>query len=137
MDGDNPEAIVRAVVDAAPEVVDARPPEFSDEALALLFARRHADDLRYVAVWGQWMLWAEPIWQADDTLRAFDLARAVCRSVSALAPADKRIGTGIASAKTVAATASLARADRRLAATVDGWDADEWLFVTPEGENGD
>ncbi len=30
-------------------------PAFSDEALALRFAERHADDLRYVAAWGRWL----------------------------------------------------------------------------------
>jgi hypothetical protein len=35
--------------------VDPRPPEFSDEALALRFAERHADNLRYVATWGKWL----------------------------------------------------------------------------------
>ena len=41
--------------------------------------------------------------------------------------------TRIASAKTVAAVATLARADRRIAATVDQWDRDPWLLNTPGG----
>ena len=32
------------------------------------------------------------------------------------------------SAKTVAAVEMLARSDRRIAATVDQWDRDPWLF---------
>ena len=40
-----------------------RPPEFSDEALALAFAERHADDLRYVAAWGRWLLWTGSHWR--------------------------------------------------------------------------
>ena len=39
----------------------------------------------------------------------------------------------IASAKTVAAVERLARADRRLAATVDQWDTHPWLLNTPGG----
>ena len=39
----------------------------------------------------------------------------------------------LASARTVAAVERLAKADRRLAATVDQWDADPWLFNTPGG----
>ena len=39
----------------------------------------------------------------------------------------------IASAKTVAAVERLAKADRRLAATAEQWDADPWLFNTPLG----
>ncbi len=44
-----------ARVDEA-EILDAaRPPAFSDEALALRFAERHAIALRYVAAWGKWL----------------------------------------------------------------------------------
>ena len=113
---------------------DARPPEFSDEALALEFARRHAEGLRFVAAWGKWFIWTGTYWRADDTLRAFDLARAVCRGASALVPPKQRkLAAAVAGAKTVAAVVTLARADRRLAATVDQWDADPWLLNTPDG----
>ena len=109
------------------EVADARPPEFSDESLALRFSDKHADDARYVAAWGQWFLWADPRWQADSTMRAFDMARVACRVASA--EAEGKIAAGIASAKTVAAVERLAKADRRHAVTVDVWDADPRLFV--------
>lgn len=109
-----------------------RPPEFSDEALALAFATAHADDLRYVAKLNKWMIWDGKVWWPDDTLRAFDLARAACRAAAARAP-DKRVAASIASAKTSAAVERLAKADRRLAATTDQWDADPWLLNTPAG----
>jgi putative DNA primase/helicase len=111
---------------------DIRPPAFSDEALALQFAERHANDLRYVAAWGRWLHWDQTCWQFDDTLRAFDRARRICRE--AAAKCDKpKIATMLASAKTVAAVERLAKADRWLAATVDQWDADPWLLNTPTG----
>ena len=78
------------------------------------------------------MTWNGQVWRCDETLVAFDLARAVCREVSAECN-DPRIAQGIASAKTVAAVERLARADRRLAATVDQWDADPMLLNTPGG----
>jgi putative DNA primase/helicase len=34
-----------------------RPPQFSDDALALRFAERYGDELRYVAKWSQWLRW--------------------------------------------------------------------------------
>jgi hypothetical protein len=68
------------------EVADARPPEFSDEALALRFSAKHADRARYVAAWGKWLLWDEPRWKFDDTLEAFDLARNICRVASSQVP---------------------------------------------------
>jgi putative DNA primase/helicase len=114
------------------QLADARPPEFSDEALALHFAEKHADDLRYVAAWGKWLVWTGKYWPRDDTLLAFDWVRAECRAASALAER-ANVKRDLASAQTVAAVERLAKADRRLAATVDQWDADPWLLNTPGG----
>jgi putative DNA primase/helicase len=63
---------------------------------------------------------------------AFDLARVVCRQASAECP-DPDVVSNIAAARTVAAVERLAKADRRLAATVDQWDADPWALNTPSG----
>ena len=109
-----------------------RPPAFSDEALALRFAERHADNLRYVAVWGKWVQWNGKHWRFDDTKLAFNHARRVCREAAAECNKSK-VGTAIASAKTVSAVERLALADRRIAATVDQWDPDPWLLNTPDG----
>jgi len=113
--------------DALTQSDGARPPVFTDEALALRFAELHSDDLRYVAAWSKWLAWDGTRWQFDDTLRAFDLARKVCRQAAAEC-SKVRIAAVLASAKTVAAVERLAKADRRLAATVDQWDADPWLL---------
>ena len=64
-------------------------------------------------------------WAPDETLHAFDLARAICRETAAGAG---RAAANVASAKTVAAVERLAKADRRLAATVAQWDANGWLL---------
>ena len=138
------------MIEAAPDLVkhpstDERPepdkpngvdhselPPFCDEALALRFAERHADDLRYVAEWGKWLRWDGKRWRLDRTIRAFDLARAICREAAAEARSAK-VAAHVASAKTVAAVITLARVDRRLAATSDQWDADPWLLNTPDG----
>ena len=109
-----------------------RPPEFTDEALALQFAERQKDRLRYTAKWGAWSIWNRSRWAFDETLEAFDIARAVCRE-SAAGCNDKRLRTTLASAKTVAAVEKLAKSDRRLAARVDQWDSDALLLNTPSG----
>src|SRR5262249_25835045 len=49
-------------------------PTFSEEALALEYAKEHAPHLRYVADWGKWMIWDNSCWKQDNTLRALDLA---------------------------------------------------------------
>jgi putative DNA primase/helicase len=109
-----------------------RPPVFSDEGLALRFAERHANDLRFVAAWNKWLSWDGSRWRFDDTLHADDLARAICRE--AVAECNKpKLAAAIASAKTVASIERLARADRRIAATVEQWDRDAWALNTPDG----
>jgi len=108
------------------------PPDHTDEALALAFAERHAGDLRYVASWGRWLIWDGQRWKFDETLRAFDLSRAICREAAAKCKKSK-LAAVLASAKTVAAVERLAKADRRLAATQDQWDADPWFLNTPGG----
>jgi putative DNA primase/helicase len=127
------------LVDLAPEPDDDQPPReakatsaplFSDEDLALRFADRHQDDLRFVAKFGRWLAWHKTCWRFDDTMAAYDLVRALCRDVAAHANKD---GIRLASAKTVAACERLARTDRRLAATSDQWDVDPFLLATPAG----
>ena len=57
-------------------------PDFSEEALALDFATRHADDLRHVALWGKWLFWDGRQWALDETRKTFSLARLVCRDAA-------------------------------------------------------
>lgn len=107
-----------------------RPPPFTDEALALRFADRHHETLRFVAAGGRWMVWDGQRWQPDETLAGFDFARAICRAAAAECK-DPKVAATLASAKTVAAVERLAKADRAIAATVTQWDADPWLLNTP------
>jgi putative DNA primase/helicase len=111
---------------------DVRPPMFSDDALALRFADQYSGELRYVADWGKWLCWDGVRWQFDRTLAVFDRARAICRAAAAQCNKAK-LAKELASAKTRAAVVSMAREDRRLAATVEQWDADPWLLNTPKG----
>lgn len=114
------------------EIDSHRPPMFTDEALALRFAERHADRLRYVAGSSKWFIYDGKHWATDDTLHAFDMSRRLCREASAECNKPKVAGL-LASAKTVANVERLSKADRRLAATMDQWDVDPMLLNTPEG----
>jgi putative DNA primase/helicase len=107
-------------------------PPTAEDSLAIAFADRHAHELRYVAAWARWLHYDGMYWANDDTLHAFDRARAICREVAL--EGDKPLSS-IASAKTVAAVERLAKADRRLAATIAQWDASDSLLNT--GENTD
>jgi putative DNA primase/helicase len=105
-------------------------PAFSEEALALHYAGQNASTLRYVAKFGRWFVWDSKRWHEDETLEAFDFSRRLCRAAAAEAneKQDK-----LASRKTAANVLALAQSDRRLAATVDQWDANPWLLNTPGG----
>jgi hypothetical protein len=116
----------RAVAEAVAEI-EHPPPAFTDDALALRFAERHAGSLRYVATLGKWSLWDGQRWQIDETLMARHHAREVCRAASAECNQAK-IAKLIASAKTISAAERLAQADRRIAATVDEWDVAPLIF---------
>jgi hypothetical protein len=91
-----------------------------EDSIALDFAEQHADDYRYVAASGQWMRWIGSCWRPERTLAAFDSARTLCRRA------------GDAQAKTVAAVERLAKADRRIAATAEQFDASPKLFNMPD-----
>jgi D5 N terminal like len=96
----------------------------TDDRIADIFAEEHSNDLRYVAAWGKWFEWRGGCWREEKTLRAFHLIRTTC----------KAHGIERASmAKMVGAVQTLARADRRLAATIEQWDADAMLLNTPDG----
>jgi putative DNA primase/helicase len=117
-----------ALMEHAPECVGkskpkAEPPTDGglEDCIALNFSALHVERLRYVAIWNKWLQWDGVHWVFEDTLRAFDLARELCRDAND------------AKHKTVAAVVGLARTDRRQAATTVQWDADPWLLGTPGG----
>jgi putative DNA primase/helicase len=115
---------------AKPARVDLTP--FSESNLALQFAARHANDLRFVGEWGQWLRWNGKCWRTEKTRLPFDLAHALCRDVADQC-VHERAKKSIESAKTIAAILTIACADRRLAATTEQWDADPMLLNTPDG----
>jgi putative DNA primase/helicase len=107
-------------------------PEFTDDSIALRFAEEYDGSHRYVAALGKWFLWDGLRWKTDDTLAARNNARLICRRAATQCNSP-RTAKNIASSKTVSGVERLAQADRRLAATVDQWDADPSLLNTPAG----
>jgi putative DNA primase/helicase len=104
---------------------------YSDEVLAQNFIDKHVADLRYTALWGQWLIWDDRRWAPDDRLATFSFVRHLCYEQAR--KAESRDAKNIASGGTVAAIERLARADQRIAVTVNEWDADPWLLNTPSG----
>ncbi|MBW8271105.1 phage/plasmid primase, P4 family [Caldovatus aquaticus] len=105
---------------------------FTEDALAAEFSALHGEDWRHVAVWGAWLTWTGTRWEREGTLRAFDLARRVCRAAANRAN-NAKVRTKLSQASTVSAVERLARADRRHATTAEVWDRDPWLLNTPSG----
>jgi phage/plasmid-associated DNA primase len=106
-------------------------PEFSEEALARVFTSRHKDDLRYVNLWLRWLIWDGHRWRIEETLRALDLARAICREAAIQCGGGR--SNKLASYATMHAVEMLARADRIHAAETGIWDANPWSLNTPGG----
>jgi hypothetical protein len=117
---------------AIPIGVDPAAPAFSDEQLALDFAKEHSADLRFVAAWNRWLRYDGKRWRYDETHFALNRAREICRKAGTKCNETSR-AKSIASARAAAAVISLGKADPRLAATAEQWDADPWLLNTPNG----
>jgi putative DNA primase/helicase len=111
---------------------DELPPE-AEDTIALVFAERHANELRYVNAWGRWISFEGAHWIEDNTLHTFDRVRAVCRE---LAAAGEHSPRAVASAKTIVAVERLAKADRRLAATAEQWDNNSWMLNERTSDDG-
>jgi putative DNA primase/helicase len=107
-------------------------PVFAEVDIADDFAKQHAHELRYVAEWGRWMKYDGQCWREERTLLVFDLIRNLCKELARESNNKSEIKT-IKSAKTIAAVERIAKADRRIAATTEQWDADPWLLNTPDG----
>lgn len=110
---------------ATPEIVG-----YSEDALALDFANRHAPDLRYTAGM-DWLHFSGQRWEPDKRMRRYDYARQICRTLAAgLVEKEAR---RLTAAATVNAIVSLARCDQRLVVDADEWDSDTRMLNTPGG----
>ena len=104
----------------------------TDDALALSFTTRYAEDWRYCAAWGKWLLWDGRRWHSDETLLIHDLIRVLCRE-AALKADSHRLAARLACSSTVNGVERLARSDRRHSATANEWDIDPWSINTTGG----
>ena len=115
---------------------DPTQPEFSDVALAAEFSRRHGDDLRGVAAWGEWLTWDGERWPkvglrvltwcAPSAAMRLWTRKPPNGDQATHAPTDRQ-------RKTVAAVEKLARSDPKRATLPEAFDADLMLFNTPGG----
>jgi len=98
----------------------------SEDALALIFERRHEDGLRYCHTTGAWFVWTGTRWKVEKTGLAFNWAREICREM----------GGGkekFSKANTAKSVERFAQAARCFAVTSEIWDTNHWLIGTPGG----
>jgi putative DNA primase/helicase len=100
----------------------------TEDELALQFVELHPNT-RWVQLWHRWMRWNGQVWAEDSTLHVYDEVRQYLRNVSWAA----KNADDLRRAKLVSAVETLSRSDRRVAGTVDQWDANQWLLNTPGG----
>lgn len=137
------QARLRADLDKTVDPADNMPALYSEVNVARRFAQVHVDDLRFVAEWGKWMLWDGQRWRRDRDLRAFDLSTRLCCAVAEYARTDPTEFTTerqrqatiarYGEKRTIVNVVEIAKADRKIAAVPEQWDADLWLLNTPAG----
>jgi len=101
----------------------------NEDGIALAFAKRHADALRFDHDASAWYQWDDMIWRRDRTKLAFSWARILCRDMAGQG-GDK---DKLAKAGTSAAVERFAQSDRAFAVTSETWDGNDWLLGTPGG----
>lgn len=129
--GQLPAAPVPAFGTTATAVVAPLPGPITEDGIALVFVERWKASYRWSPGLG-WMFNTGPLWERDELLRHFDDARTLCRQAAGISTTDgdKR---RVASAKTVAAVVTMARADQRIVIPTEAWNADPMLLNTPGG----
>ena len=109
--------------------------DLTEDGIALAFAAKHRDDLRYDHDLSRWYQWNGQAWRKERTQLAFSWARAICRQFVSMVGAGG--GNGAWSTLTKAATAAaverFAQSDRAFAVTSEIWNRDPWLLGTPGG----
>ena len=74
-------AIARSVANYAPNVSDDAFRTLTDAGNAQRFAQRYSGNVRYVAEWGQWIVWQGTHWEVDTTGAAMELAKELASAI--------------------------------------------------------
>ena len=122
LDPDDLDLVRREVLDLADHI------DPTEDGIALAFAEKHRDDLRFDHTAGKWFAWNGARWKVEETDLAFHFARELCREFNR-----SHRTASLPKLRTAAAVEKFARADRRLAVTHEVWDRDPWLLATPGG----
>jgi putative DNA primase/helicase len=103
----------------------------TEDSVALAFADRYRDELRFDHHVGKWYVWDGARWRCEDTCLAFFQARELVRELAKGMSDKVRLITS--KAAFCGSVERFARADRAFAVTSDVWDRDGYLLGTPAG----
>lgn len=103
----------------------------TEDSAAQLFVDRHHENIRFCHSTGHWFCWNGARWQIDQTNSTYQLARELGREIGE--DQDERGRKAIGKTGFANGIERFARADPRVAVTVDYWDQDPWLLGTPGG----
>jgi putative DNA primase/helicase len=92
-----------------------------DNRLAIHFASKYQDKVRYVKKWGAWMIWNDTHWKHDNRNTVFDAIRRANLELKV---------KSVSKAKNAEAFAS---AFQNISVEPDIWDRDPYLLGTPGG----
>lgn len=99
----------------------------TEDAVALLFERFHADRLRYCKSWGTWLSWVGHYWEPEKTGLALDHARQIARLVNV------QEEKSAAKASFARGVETLASVSRSFATETSQWDQEHMRLATPAG----
>lgn len=105
----------------------------TEDGVALAFAQRFKDELRFCHTVGRWYKWTGSHWQREETGLAFDWARGISRELAATAGKKSAAVKAMSKAGFFRAVEICAQKDRAFAVTAAIWDRDPWLLGTPGG----
>lgn len=112
------------------------PAAMSEDAIADAFAKEHQENWRYVSAWDEWLHWDGDGWRRDRKELIDRLAVEMCRRATTWPEAQSITPEGkrrLGQRRVAGAVRDMARNDRRIAATPDGWDSDPLLVGIPGG----
>jgi P4 family phage/plasmid primase-like protien len=122
---------------------DEGPPAYSDQWLTERVLEESGQLLRYVNAFGRWYVWDGSRWRPDAVLLADFLISSALRRQAAIiirrgATAQQqrvfeKLAHDICSAARLSSVRTLLRADPRIAAPPDAFDANPWQLNTPAG----
>jgi putative DNA primase/helicase len=108
-------------------------PEGSQIDIADKFAEGAKTRLRYVMAEKKWFGFDGKCWQEDTTGHVRDMIKEGLARISNGVKGSEAYARALASYRTLSGVEQIAQTDRRIAATVEQWDAEPTLICTPAG----